>query len=246
MSLLSLKPKQASVVWLEPHRLHLGGKIRQLHGPLGEAQLTEALGLLPPGPSHWVVDDAWIPALLMRDIVEVPPAAEAREAFFRWRYTQSLGTEGPQFVQALAMGENGWLLAGMAQELRDAWLQAAAASGHPIRSLIPRWLWLYNRLAPTRSAPGLLLSLCPMGDGTYSGTLAAWAKDLILLRQWNEPATPESWNQDRILPTVAYLQRDARAPAEAHLWGAPPASPWPEGPLPVRIIPPEIPAQETC
>jgi hypothetical protein len=243
MSILSLKPKQASVVWVEPHRLHAGGKPRPVQDVPLATLLAETLATLPPGPTRWVVDDAWIPALLMRDIVEVPSGAEAREAFFRWRYSQSLGTETPQFVQAQSLGENAWLLAGMAQERRDAWLQLAAASGHPIRSLIPRWLWLYNRLAPSRTVPGLLLSLCPMGDGTFSGTLAAWGRELILVRQWDEPAAPDTWNQERVLPTLAYLQRDARSPQELHLWGS---VSWPESPLPVRIIQPEIPSQETC
>jgi hypothetical protein len=190
-----------------------------------------------------VVDDAWIPTLLMRDIVEVPPGAEARESFLKWRYSQSLAMEAPQYVQSLDLGGNAWLLAGMSESLREDWLQAAMTSGHPIRSLVPRWLWLYNRLAPTREVPGLLLSLCPQGDGTFTGTLAAWGKELVLLRQWAEPATPEAWNQERLLPTVAYLQRDARSPQELHLWGTPQ---WPDAPIPVRIIQPEIPAQEAC
>lgn len=243
MSILSVKPKQASMVWLEPHRVHAGGRSRPLTGPPTPDQLTQALAGLPPGPTHWVVDDAWIPTILMRDIVEVPTGTEAREAFLRWRYVQSLVTETPQFVQSLDLGANAWLLSGMAQDLREEWLQVASAAGHPIRSLIPRWLWLYNRLAPTRELPGLLLSLCPVGDGTFTGTLAAWGRELALLRQWVEPATPEAWNQERVLPTVAYLQRDTRSPQELHLWGP---DHWPEGPVPVKIIQPELPAQEAC
>lgn len=243
MSLLSIKPKQASMVWLEPHRVHAGGKSRALAGPPTEEQLGQALAPLPPGPTHWVVDDNWMPTVLMRDIVEVPVGTEAREAFFKWRYSQSLAMEAPQFVQALDLGSNAWLLAGMDQALRERWIQTAMATGHPIRSLIPRWLWLYNRLAPTRELPGLLLSLRPLGDGTYSGTLAAWGRELTLLRQWSEPATPEAWNQERVLPTVSYLQRDARSPQDLQIWGA---EHWPEGPLPVRMLQPEIPVQETC
>jgi hypothetical protein len=231
------------MVWLEPHRVHAGGQAKPLHGAPTTEQLIPILAGLPEGPAHWVVDDAWMPTVLMRDIVEVPPGAEAREAFFKWRYTQSFSADVPQYVQALDLGGNAWLLAGMAESLRETWLQAAAAAGRPIRSLIPRWLWLYNRLAPTREVPGLLLSLCPVGDGTYTGTLAAWGRELALLRQWAEPASPEVWNQERVLPTVAYLQRDARSPQELHLWGT---SHWPEGPLPLRILQPEIPAQETC
>ena len=240
---LSLKPKRASVVWVEPHRIHAGGKARPVTGPITPELLAQTLGALPPGPTRWVVDDGWMPTVLMRDIVEVPAGSEAREAFFRWRYSQSLACEAPQFVQALELGGNAWLLAGMAQELREQWLQTASAAGRPIRSLIPRWLWLYNRLAPSREVPGLLLSLRPLGDGSFTGTLAAWGRELVLLRQWSEPASAEVWNQERLLPTVAYLQRDARSPQELQLWGA---LNWPEGPLPVRLLQPEIPAQETC
>jgi hypothetical protein len=231
------------MVWLEPTGVHAGGRACPFQGPLTEAQLTVALGQLPPGPSRWVVDDAWAPALLLRDLAEVPSRAEAREAFFRWRYSQSLGTEAPQFVQALALPGNAWLLAGMPEELRNGWLQAAHASGHPIRSLTPRWLWLYNRLARTLEGPGLLLSLRALEDGTFSGTLAVWGQSLILVRQWSEPVSPEAWNEERVLPTLAYLARDNRAPQDLHLWGA---QAWPESPLKLRIMPPELPAQEAC
>jgi hypothetical protein len=189
-----------------------------------------------------VVDDGWIPTLLLRDIVELPQGAEAREAFFRWRYSQDLLLEGPQFVQPLAMEDNAWLLAGLPQERRDGWIQTAAAAGRPLRSLVPRWLWLYNRLAPTRELPGLLLSLLPQGGGTFTGTLAAWGRNLSLLRQWTDPATPEVWNQERVLPTIAYLQRDTRPPHEMHVWGA---SHWPPCGIPVQMLPPGIPAEES-
>ena len=236
----SLKPKQASMVWLEPGRVHAGGRLHLCPEPLGQEQLGQILRGLPPGPSRWVVDDTWIPSVLLRDIVAVPAGAE-REAFFRWRYSQSMASEAAPFVQALDLGGQAWLLAGMAQALRDPWLQAAAAAGHPIRSLLPRWLWLYNRLAPSRQVPGLLLSLGALADGNYTGTLVAWGRELILLRQWTEPASAELWDQERVLPTLAYLQREARSPQEIHLWGA---NHWPVGPLPVRILDPEIPSQE--
>jgi len=243
MSFIQLRPRQASMVWLEPGRVHAGGQGHALSGPLTEERLLQALDTLPPGPSHWVVDDLWMPAVLMRDIVELPAGTEAKEAFFRWRYTQTLALEGPQYVQALALGENAWLLAGLPEGVREMWLRAAQTAGRPIRSLIPRWLWLYNRLAPTLEVPGLLLSLSAAGNGTYTGTLAAWGRHLTLLRQWSEPGTPEEWNQERILPTASYLQRDARSPQALHVWGA---STWPECSLATRILPPEIPAQETC
>jgi len=199
------------------------------------------LGNLPAGPTQWVVDDAWVPSLLLRDIVELPAAAEARDNFFRWRYGQDLVTDSPQFVQALALPDNAWLLAGMPQELRETWVQLATAAGRPMRGLQPRWLWLYNRLAPSREVPGLLLSLAPRGDGLYAGTLAAWGRGLTLLRQWPDPAPPEAWNQERVLPTIAYLQRDARSPQEIHVWGA---AHWPACGVPVKLLQPEIPAWE--
>jgi hypothetical protein len=228
------------MVWLEPNRVHAGSKYQAISAA-GEG-LAEVLASLPPGPTHWVVDDALVPSLLLRDIVELPPGGEAREAFFRWRYTQDLLLEAPQFVQALAMEENAWLLAGMDQALRESWVQMAAAAGRPMRRLLPRWLWIYNQLAPNREVPGLLLSLSAQGDDTFTGTLAAWGRSLTLLRQWTEPATLEAWNQERVLPTIAYLQRDARSPQELFVWGA---AHWPDCGIPVRIIQPEIPDQES-
>lgn len=241
MSTMRLGAKQASVVWLEPHRVHAGGQIRTLAGALTEGDLVKALESLPPGPTHWVVDDPWIPSLLIRDIVEIPAGTEARESFFRWRFSQSLALEAPQIVHALPIGDNAWVLAGIQETTREAWLQASLTLGRPLRSLVPRWLWLYNRLAPAREVPGMLLSLCPAGDGAYTGTLAAWGRNLALLRQWQDPAPPEAWIQERVLPTAAYLHRESRSPQELLVWGAPA---WPEGPLPARLLPPEIPAQE--
>ena len=241
MGALRLGTRQASMVWLESGRVHAGGRTCAVSGPLTADALAMALQGLPPGPTHWVADDAWIPCVLLRDIVEVPAGAEAREGFFKWRFRQSLALEAPQTVQALALGKNAWLLAGLDQETRESWIQASLAAGRPIRSLVPRWLWLYNRLAATRELPGMLLSLSPCGDGTYTGTLAAWGRQLALLRQWTDPAPPEVWTQERVLPSAAYLQRDAKSPQELLVWGAPH---WPEGPFPVRLLPPEIPAQE--
>jgi hypothetical protein len=230
------------MVWLEPNRVHAGGQYHLLSGGAADPMLTRVLGGLPMGPTQWVVDDAWIPTLLLRDIAELPAGTEPREAFFRWRYSQDLLLEGPQFVQALALEANAWLLAGMPQQLRDEWIALAAAVGRPIRSLLPRWLWLYNRLAPTRELPGILLSLAPQDDGKYTGTLAAWGHNLTLLRQWAEPADAEVWCQERVLPTIAYLQREARSPQEIQVWGA---AQWPDCGVPVRILQPEIPAQES-
>jgi hypothetical protein len=110
-----------------------------------------------------------------------------------------------------------------------------------MRQLVPRWLWLYNRLAPSREVPGMLLSLSPQDEGRFTGTLAAWGHHLTLLRQWTEPATAGTWSQERVLPTIAYLQRDARTPQELHVWGA---GHWPDCGLPARILQPEIPARE--
>jgi hypothetical protein len=206
-----------------------------------EDALAQALASLPEGPTVWIVDDLWIPAILLRDMVEIPGGAEAREGFFKWRYKQSLAMEALPTVQALELGENTWLLAGMPEETRDAWVRLATAMSRPIQKLVPRWLWIYNRLAPGRDRPGMLLSLCPAGEGTYTGSLAAWGRNLALLRQWAEPADPEAWTQERVLPTAAYLQRESRHPQDLFIWGAPR---WPEGSIPHTILPGEIPAQE--
>jgi hypothetical protein len=114
--------------------------------------------------------------------------------------------------------------------------------GRPIHKLVPRWLWLYNRLAPTRELPGVLLSLGPAGNGRFTGTLAAWGRTLFLLRQWSEPLDIEGWQSERLLPTLAFLQREGRSPQELWIWGVPR---WPESSLPAQVIQPEIPDQET-
>ena len=112
-----------------------------------------------------------------------------------------------------------------------------------MRSLQPRWLWLYNRLAASREVPGMLLSLCPASGGTYTGTLAAWGRTLTLLRQWTEPASPAAWVQERVLPSAAWLHRESRSPHELLVWGAPG---WPDCGFPCRILDPAIPAREDC
>jgi hypothetical protein len=216
------------------------GSAIPLAGLPSEAQLSQALSALPVGPTKWIVDDLWAPAAILRDIVELPAGPEAREQFFRWKYGQTLALEGTHAVQSLPVGP-AWLLVGMPGELRDAWMGLAARLGRPLHTLIPRWLWLYNRLAPTRELPGLLLSLCPHGPDEFTGTLAAWGRDLALLRQWPDPASPEVWAQERVAPTVAYLQRDGRTPQELFLWGLPTL---PGLDLPIRAIQPEIPLQE--
>ncbi len=242
MSLLSFGQKTASVVWIEPHRVRTSQGEKPVTGSPTEDQLAQALTSLPQGPTQWIVDDLMAPAVLLRDIVELPPGAEAREAFFRWRFNQAMATDGAHAVQALALEDGAWLLAGMPEAKRDAWVQVGSKLGRSVHSIIPRWLWLYNRLAPSRSIPGMLLSLCPHPGGTYTGTLAAWGRSLTLLRQWSEPLGPDAWITERILPTSAYLQRENRTPQEIWIWGAPT---WPQGSIPLHMIQPEIPSIET-
>ena len=238
---LKLKSTTASVVWVEPHQIQAGGKALPLDGLPPRERLDSLLGELPQRPTAWIVDDLWAPSLLQRDIVTLPAGAEGREAFFRWKFSQSLALEAPHSVQSLELGEGAWLLVGIQEALREEWLQAGSRLARPMHSLLPRWLYLYNRLAPSRERPGMFLSLCPHGDGGYTGTLAAWGRTLTLLRQWAEPASPETWQRERVLPTATYLQRESRPPQELWVWGA---DHWPETELPLQIILPEIPAQE--
>lgn len=241
MSFFSLGASQAPVVWLEPHRIHAEGMSKPLGGPPTSDQLAQTLMALPSGPSAWIVDDLYAPALIMRDIVELPSGDEARDAFFRWRFNQQLALDTPHAVQATSLGDGAWLLAGVEETFRNDLMQEAAHLGRPIHSLVPRWLWLYNRLAPARETPGMLLSLCPQPSGTFTGTLAAWGRTLTLLRQWSEPATPEIWNHERVIPTLAFLQRESRPPADLTIWGAPH---WPSCPIPHSILPGDLPSVE--
>jgi hypothetical protein len=72
-----------------------------------------------------------------------------------------------------------------------------------------------------------------MGDGRYSGTLAAWGRTLCLLRQWTEPLDPQGWNEERIAPSAAFLQRESRSPQQLFIWGAPA---WPDSGVTVRLL----------
>ena len=241
MSGFRFKASPASLVWLEPHRITAGGKTWPLDGLPPEDTVARVLQELPQGPTSWVVDDLWAPSMLLRDVVALPTGTEAQDAFFRWKFASSLALEAPHSVQALNLGEGSWLLAGIREDIREAWLLTALRLGRPVHSLLPRWLHLYNRLAPSQDLPGMLLSLCPHPEGGFTGTLAAWGRTLTLLRQWAEPADPETWVQERISPTAAYMHRESRPPQELWIWGA---SSWPESEIPHRLIQPEIQTQE--
>jgi len=233
MRLPFLQAPAASLIWLEAHRIQAGTHRRPLSGPPTEDQLAQALAALPLGPTRWVLDDLWTPSILMRDLTELPQGAEAQEAFFRWRFNQTLALEEPHFVQALEIEPGTWLASGIRETFRESLLQLGLRLDRNLHALTPRWLHLYNLLAPSLDLPGMLLSLSPAGQGRYAGTLVAWGRTLCLLRQWSEPLDPQDWNEERIAPSAAFLQRESRTPQSLAIWGAPT---WPETGLPVRIL----------
>ncbi len=223
----------ASLLWLEAHRVIAAAHRRPLNGAPTEDQLALALAALPPGPTRWVVEDLWTPSVLLRELTELPKGAEAQEAFFRWRFMQALALEAPYFVQALEVEPGTWLASGIREDMRESMLQLGLRLDRSLHALTPRWLYLYNLLAPSLDLPGILLSLSPVGSGKYAGTLVAWGRTLCLLRQWSEPLTPEAWVEERLAPSAAFLQRESRTPQQLLIWGAPA---WPESNLAVRIL----------
>lgn len=233
MKLPSLAHPEASLVWLEEHRMVAGPHRTPLFAEPSEAQLAEALSALPQAPTRWVVDDLWTPSILLRDLTELPKGPEAQEAFFRWRFMQTLALEEPHFVQVLEVEPGIWLASGIREAFRESLLQLGVRLDRSLHALTPRWLYLYNQLAPTLDLPGMLLSLGPAGEGRYTGTLVAWGRTLTLLRQWAEPLSPEGWIEERIAPSAAFLQRESRTPQQLYIWGAPA---WPETQLPVRLM----------
>jgi len=228
-----LAPPEASLLWLEAHRVLAGTYRQPLQGEPGEAQLSQALAALPQGPTRWVVDDLWTPSVLLRDLTELPRAAEAQEAFFRWRFTQALALEQPHFVQALEVEPGAWLASGIREDFRDTLLQLGTKLERNLHALTPRWLHLYNLLAPSLALPGMLLSLSPVEPGLYAGTLVAWGRTLCLLRQWSEPLSPEAWQEERLAPSAAFLQRESRTPQQLLVYGA---RTWPAGEIPLRLL----------
>lgn len=240
MRLPFLHAPDPSLLWVESHRILAGPHQRPLSGQPTDDQLAQALAALPVGPTRWVVDDLWTPSILLRDLMELPKGAEAQEAFFRWRFMQTLALEHPHAVQSLAIEPGAWLAVGIPEELRESWIQTSLRLDRGMRDLIPRWLHLYNQLSPGLDLPGMLLSLSPSGQGRYAGTLVAWGRTLCLLRQWSEPLSPDGWNEERIAPSAAFLQREARTPQQLLIWGAPS---WPENGLPVRCLDDRTPAE---
>lgn len=233
MKLPILRSTEATLLWLEAHRIQAGTHRRPLLGAPTEDQLAQALAALPPGPTRWVVDDLWAPSILLRDLLEFPKGAEAQEAFFRWRFAQSLALTEPHYVQALEVEPGAWLAVGIREDLRESLLGLGLRLDRPLHGLTPRWLHLYNLLAPSLDKPGLLLSLSPVADGRYSGTLVAWGRTLCLLRQWAEPLDPQAWNEERIAPSAAFLQRESRSPQQLFIWGA---LAWPDSGLAMRML----------
>ncbi len=233
MKLRLLAPPEASLLWLEGHRIIAGNHRRPLSGLPTEDQLAQALSALPPGPTRWVVEDLWTPSVLLRELTELPKGAEAQEAFFRWRFMQAMALDSPHFVQALEVEPGTWLASGIRDDFRESVLQLGLRLDRSLHALTPRWLHLYNLLAPSLNLPGMLLSLSPTESGQYSGTLVAWGRTLCLLRQWSEPLAPEAWIEERIAPSAAFLQRESRTPQQLFIYGA---ASWPEGTLPVRIL----------
>lgn len=224
---------EPSLLWLESHRIWAGTYQRPLSGFPSEDQLAQALTALPQGPTRWVIDDLWSPSTLLRDLAELPPGAEAQEAFFQWRFSQAMALELSHFVQSMEVEPGVWLAAGMPEERRTTMLQLSLRLDRTLFSLTPRWLHLFNLLAPSQDLPGMLLSLSPEGDGRFSGTLAAWGRTLCLLRHWPEPISPAGWVEERIVPSAAFLHRESRTPKNLYVWGAPA---WPDMALPVHLL----------
>lgn len=241
MKLPFFQTQDLSLLWIEGHRLLAAARHRPLSGLPSEDQLAQALAALPPGPTRWVVDDLWVPSVILRDLPELPRGAEAQEAFFRWRFSQTLALEEPCAVQSIPLEAGAWLAVGIREDLREAWIQASLRLDRGMRALTPRWLHLYNQLAPGLELPGMLLSLSPAEGDRYAGTLVAWGRTLCLVRQWAEPLSPEGWNAERVAPSAAFLQREARTPQQMLVWGA---QAWPEGGIPVRCLDDRLPGGE--
>ena len=241
MNIISFRLKHASTIWLEANHIYASGQFRHFSENSMLEEITKTLETLPIAPTYWIVDDVLMPSLLLHDVTEVPPDADTKDAFFNWRYNQSLCLDSPHFVQALNVEEDTWLLVGLHQDLMDSWLKLAESVNRPMYSLVPRWAWIYNRLASTQEAPGLLLSITSSDNKTFTGTLVAWRENLVLLRQWHDPITIDNWNNERVIPTIAYLQRESCLPRELNVWGS---ADWPDCGIPIKIIQPEIPTQE--
>ena len=229
--------KHASMVWLEPRRVHAGGQFHPFPAPRPRTSWPGSWQGLPPGPTRWVVDDAWVPTLLLRDIVELPAGAEAREAFFKLALHPGPAPgrapvrPGPRpGRERLAPGGHA---PGPPGELGPGRRRRGPAHAPPRAPLA-------LALQPAGAHPGGARACCcpcaPPGDGAYTGTLAAWGRE-------PPPAAPV----DRARPPPRPGTRSGCCPPSPtssgtparprNSWcGAPPH--WPDCGMPVRILQP--------
>jgi len=221
----SLDQTRYGPILIEPSRI----LINQIAYPssltdIGESMKRALLGI-PPSPCKVILDDFIVPSYLIEPIEDLPSDPASQSAFFHWRYQQLSAVTSDFKVVAYPLGIKGWILNGISTDLLEKLEDTLRSLGFRVTSMVPKWSHLMNHLFLTgREVPSCLICLSPTEQGRYRGTLIAWSDSLNLFRQWSEETDLDTWNQDRIYPTLAYLERTWSQKSELYIYGT--TTPW--------------------
>ncbi|MFZ9361644.1 MAG: hypothetical protein ACO25G_03755 [Holophagaceae bacterium] len=220
-----LDQKQSGAILIEPSRI----LINQISYPSSLSQIGEciekALLDIPPHPCRVILDDFIVPSYLIESIEDLPSDSESQSAFFLWRYQQLSAVNSEFKVIAHPLNGKGWILSGMPFSLVETIEETLQSLGFQASSIVPKWCYLANHLfVTTKEEPSCLISLSASEHGRYRGTVIAWNDSLNLFRQWSEEANLQTWSQERIYPTLAYLERTWSRKPKLYIYGS--STPW--------------------
>ena len=206
-----LDQKQSGAILIEPSRI----LINQISYPSSLSQIGEciekALLDIPPHPCRVILDDFIVPSYVIESIEDLPSDSSAVNSEFK--------------VIAHPLNGKGWILSGMPFSLVETIEETLQSLGFQASSIVPKWCYLANHLfVTTKEEPSCLISLSASEHGRYRGTVIAWNDSLNLFRQWSEEANLQTWSQERIYPTLAYLERTWSRKPKLYIYGS--STPW--------------------
>ncbi len=170
--------------------------------------IESALSGLSPHPCDVILDDFMVPSFFIESESNLPLDPMSREAFFDWRYRHLSSKTGELKTVACPIDDKGWILNGIEMDLLENLEEGFYSSGFHVKSIVPKWSYILNSLLlKSGNMPSCLVCLSPTLGGRYRGTLVAWKDSVSLFRQWAEDVNLETWNEERIYPTLAYLER---------------------------------------
>ena len=188
---------------------------------IGEV-IKKALLNISPVPCRVIIDDFIAPSYLIEPVNDLPTDTESRLAFFNWRYEQLSTSKDRKKVVANTLNEKGWILTGMSTKLIEDIDECLTTLGFSVLSISPRWSSIANQLfASCEEVPSCLVCLSPTRQDCYRGSLLGWHDSINLFRQWSEDSNLQALTQERIYPTLAFLERIWGQKPKLYTYGSP-------------------------